>query len=529
MKVNKILLALFATGMFVSCTNDAVEENMSTPIGGQVETSYLNVHVNSVYESGTKASDGSFAEGTPEEQKVTTAHFFFFNNSGGAFEVNAESLDPTDKPNVNYLVRNVADNGGSEDPNVETLTDAVLAIKNSKGEIPAYLVAVLNWDYDGASLNLYDLKTTLVEEANLQGTNGFIMSNSVYANGSNVVDATPITAANITSSAADAVALGKPVEVYVERVAAKVALTQSGVKYDTGVANPGASGGNVYAVVQGWDINTTISHSNMVKKIDSAWDNGTLGFTWNDEPYFRSYWAQSVPIDATVTLKKNFSWNSLANAVGDADYCLENTSDVTGDNTKALVAVKFVDASDAPVTVAKLFADMMTVDGLKNTVANSLAATYYYDNGGTKTTISPEHIELVVAGSAGHDSYKVTYKLTNAAEQLKWFVKVGSTYNDETAANINAKLAALEKAQVWNGMGYYIVDIEHLGTKNINGVVRNHTYAINVDDINGLGTPVYDGDNDVEEPIKPEDSEAFIAAQVKVLSWKLVNQNVTLK
>ena len=123
----------------------------------------------------------------------------------------------------------------------------------------------------------------------------------------------------------------------------------------------------------------------------------------------------------------------------------------------------------------------------------------------------------------------MTYKLTNAAEQLKWFVKVGSTYNDETAANINAKLAALEKAQVWNGMGYYIVDIEHLGTKNINGVVRNHTYAINVDDINGLGTPVYDGDNDVEEPIKPEDSEAFIAAQVKVLSWKLVNQNVTLK
>lgn len=529
MKANKILLALLAAGLFVSCTNDETEGGNNNPQVGNVETSYLNVHVNSVYDPGTKASDGGFAEGTAEEQKVTTAHFFFFNNSGGPFNVNAESLEATDKADVNYLVRNVTDNGGTEDPNVETLTDAVLAIKNNKGEIPAYLVAVLNWDYDGASLSLAGLKTTLVEEANLQGTNGFIMSNSVYASGSNVVDATPITAANVASSAADAVALGKPVEVYVERVAAKVALTQSGEKYDTGVANPGTSGGNVYAVVQGWDINTTISHSNLVKTIDTTWDNGTLGFTWNDEPYYRSYWAQSVATDATVTLKKNFTWNGLANAVGGVDYCLENTSDATGDNTKALVAVKFVDAADAPVTVAKLFADMMTIEGLKNTVANSLAATYYYDNAGTKTSIAPEHIELVAAGATGHDSYKVTYTLTAAAEALTWFVKDGSTYNAETAANINAKLATLEKAQVWNGMGYYIVNIEHLGTKNINGVVRNHTYAINVEDIKGLGTPVYDGDNDVEEPIKPEDSEAFIAAQVKVLSWKLVNQDVTLQ
>lgn len=529
MKVNKILLALLAAGMFVSCTNDVVEENIPTPNGGEVETSYLNVHVNSVYESGTRASDGGFAEGTAEEQKVTAAHFFFFNNSGGAFNVNAESLDPTDAPNVNYLVRNISDNGGSENPNVETLTDAVLAIKNSKGEIPAYLVAVLNWDYSGASLSLADLKTTLVEEAKLQGTNGFIMSNSVYASGSNVVDATPITAANIASSAADALALGKPVKVYVERVAAKVTLTQSGAKYDTGVANPGASGGNVYAVVQGWDINTTISHSNMVKTIDTSWDNGTLGFTWNDEPYYRSYWAQSVEATGSVIMKKNFSWNSLSNTVDAADYCLENTSDVTGDNTKALVAVKFVDGNDNPVDVVKLFADMMTIDGLKNSIANSLAATYYYDDAGTKTSIAPEHIELVAAGTVGHDSYKVTYKLTTAAEALTWTIKNGATYDPETTANINAKLATLEKAQVWNGMGYYIVDIEHLGTKNINGVVRNHTYAINVEDIKGLGTPVYDGDNDVEEPIKPEDSEAFIAAQINVLSWKLVNQNVTLQ
>lgn len=529
MKANKIFMAFLAAGMFVGCTNDETETFLNTPQSNKIETSYLNVHVNSVYTPGTRASDGGFAEGTPEEQKITTAHFFFFNNSGGAFNVNAESLDAKDTPNVNYLVRQVTDNGDSESPNVESLTDAVLAIKNNKGEIPAYLVAVLNWDYDGASISLSDLKTTLVEEANFQGVNGFVMSNSVYAKGSNVVDATPITAANIASSETEALSLGKPVEVYVERVAAKVALTQTGDKYDTGVANPGSSGGNIYAVVQGWDLNTTISHSNLVKTIDTSWDNGTLGFMWNDEPYFRSYWAESVATNGTVTLKKNFNWSNLANAVGSADYCLENTSDVTGDNTKALVAVKFVDASDAPVTVAKLFADMMTVEGLKNSIANSLASSYYYDNAGTKVSIAPEHIELVAAGSAGHDSYKVTYKLTTAAEALTWFVKDGATYNASSATDVNAKLSVLEKAQVWNGMGYYIVDIEHLGTKNINGVVRNHTYAINVDDIKGLGTPVYDGDNDVEEPIRPEDSEAFIAAQIKVLSWKLVNQNVTLQ
>lgn len=526
--MNKVLLAVLAAGMFASCSSDEMEETVNTSQGGKVETSYLNVQVKSVYDPATKATDGGYAEGTADEQKVTKAHFFFFNQSGGAFTVNAESLNPTDAPNVNYLVRNISDNGGTEDPNVETLTDAVLTIRNNKGEIPAYLVAVLNWDYTGTSLDLATLKTTLVEEAALQSTDGFVMSNSVYAKGTAVVDATPITAANIASNETDALTAAKAVQVYVERVAAKVALTQTGSKYDTGVAVPGGTG-NVYAVVAGWDINTTISHSNLVKSIDTSWDNGTLGFTWNDEPYFRSYWAQSVATSASVTLKKDFTWNGLANTVGGADYCLENTSNATGENTKALVAVNFVDENDNKVDVVKLFGEMMTIEGLKASVANSLAETYYYGSTGSYTSIAPEHILLVAAGTSGPDSYKVTYKLTDAAKALTWFVKEGSTYNATTTDVIESKLATFEKAQVWNGMGYYIVDIEHLGTKNINGVVRNHSYAINVEDIKGLGTPVYDGDNHVDEPVKPEDTEAYIAAQIKILSWKLVNQNVTLQ
>ncbi|MBQ2398551.1 MAG: Mfa1 fimbrilin C-terminal domain-containing protein, partial [Muribaculaceae bacterium] len=81
----------------------------------------------------------------------------------------------------------------------------------------------------------------------------------------------------------------------------------------------------------------------------------------------------------------------------------------------------------------------------------------------------------------------------------------------------------------WNGKAYYIVDIEHLGTNHIKGVVRNHSYVITVEGISGLGTPVYDPNTVVTEPVKPEETTSYVSARINVLSWKIVNQNVVLQ
>ena len=95
---------------------------------------------------------------------------------------------------------------------------------------------------------------------------------------------------------------------------------------------------------------------------------------------------------------------------------------------------------------------------------------------------------------------------------------------------INGKLAdktVVDRALVWkNGMTYYYYVIKHLG--NQEGVVRNHIYDTTVTKIAGLGTPVYDPE-EVIYPEKPDENDHYIAAQINILSWRLVKNNYELK
>ena len=85
-----------------------------------------------------------------------------------------------------------------------------------------------------------------------------------------------------------------------------------------------------------------------------------------------------------------------------------------------------------------------------------------------------------------------------------------------------------------DGKTYYYTDIEHLGpdvTTGKFGVVRNHLYDIIIKKVTGLGTPVLNPSNGKQEviiPQKPDTSAFFLAAQINILSWRIVNNNVTL-
>ena len=275
MKTNKLFFGFLAAGLLLSCTNeeDAVVNTM-----GNTQTSYIAINVNSAYD----ATRADYAEGTDEEQKVNNAHFFFFDNAGSAFNVSNE-IGGT---GVNYITKTGLNDNGNNPENVETITEAVLTIKGNKGTNPAKVVAVVNWDYSGASLSLAELKAQLVSEADAVAGD-FVMSNSVYLSGADVMDATPITVANISSSETGAMA--SPVDVYVERLAVKVAMTQAEELFDTGIANPYGTG-NFYVKVFGWDINTTMNNSNLVKSVSSAWTDANLGIVgWNIEAYKRSF------------------------------------------------------------------------------------------------------------------------------------------------------------------------------------------------------------------------------------------------
>ncbi|MBE6302426.1 MAG: hypothetical protein E7089_00630 [Bacteroidales bacterium] len=515
MKTNKLFLGLLATAMFFSCTND--EDANALVSSGDTTTSYIAVNVNSAYDA-TRAN--GYEDGTEKEQTVNKAIFFFFDNAGSPFNVSAE-IGGT---GVNYIVKEDFKDEGNKPDNVETITNTVLTIKNNKNANPAKVVAVVNWDYSGESLALSTLKSKLVAEADANDDGGFVMSNSVYLSGSSIMDATPITLANISSTENGAMA--SPVDIYIERVCAKVAMTQEEELFDTGIENQYKKGTNFFVKVLGWDLNTTMSHSNLVKSINASWTDAELGITgWNIEAYKRSFWAESVTVGGDVSLNKKFSWAGISNAVNAVDYCLENTS---GENTKVIVKAQITDENGAPIEVVKLLGEYVTVEGLKASIASALASKYYAYKDNEYTSIAPADIELVAAGTSGVDSYTVTYKLTTDASAKTWKVKDGDTYNDATAVDVNSALATLEKAQVWKeGMAYYFADIKHLNEAV--GVVRNHSYVFNVTKITGLGTPVYNGNSEIDEPVTPSDTESFISARINVLTWKLVNQNVSLK
>lgn len=525
MKAKKFFAMMMAGVLLASCNNNEPNGNEGV---GELETSYIAVSVNSVFDPAMRADDGGYDDGNDSEQKVSTAHFFFFDGNKQPFALNETTLG--NQTALNYVVKNIQDSGNEEDPNVETITNVILTIQNQMGNYPTQMVAVLNWDYDGTSLTLDELSNKLATYADaVTNTKGFLMSNSAYVKGTNtVITATPITLDNIASSAS--AAEDAPVEIYVERVAAKVTVkTTSGT--NSFLAKQDAVGStDIYAKVVGWDLNTTIDNSYLVKHIDATWDNATLGFTWNDEPYYRSYWAQT----ASGNYATNFTYNSLSNGVGNFDYCLENIND--SKRTQVVIAAELYtdEACTQKAEIARLYSDMYLLDDLKIVIANALADHYFYKaDETTYKSIEPTDIDLVAAGNSGKDSYTVKYILSTQGETRDWYYTddAGKTYTQKTDIEMNEYLATLEGAQVWNGMSYYMVDIEHLGNNSITnyGVVRNHSYVITVEGISGLGTPVYDPDINVTEPTEPSETSSYVAARINVLSWKIVNQNVTLE
>ena len=237
MKIKNLFWAMAALGV-VACTEKEEAPQAAPQAGISADKGYIALDLKSS-DDVTRAAGDTYADGTADEQAVTSATFYFFDAAGNAFNINAHG---------NYFYVAVADNGGAEAPNIESMTDPVLVVEKYKGQFPAKVVAVVN--YQGtASLSLNDLKNNLQTVGHMDGKN-FIMTNSVYANAAGQqVDATELTIDNFQTTADKA--LANPVTIYVERVNAKFNVAAGSEAFDTGVTLGGAK---VYARVYGWNV-----------------------------------------------------------------------------------------------------------------------------------------------------------------------------------------------------------------------------------------------------------------------------------
>ena len=517
-----LFLAVAALG-FAACAEKGLENN--TP-KGELEESYVAITL-AADDMNTRAADGKYEEGLTAERAVKSAYVFFFK-VGAAFPVTDDGTTSTNTGAKNYLQVNLTGNEEDMD-NVSDVKDAVLILKNYKGEYPNQIVAVLNWDPTSqASYTLENLKAKIATLGN--DANGYVMSNAVYAdNAKQAIDAVRLTVANIGKTEAEA--LANPVTIHVERVAAKVVFTAAdGGKF---AVEKEIEGKPVYAQIKGFELYNDYQESWLIKRIDPSWTD--LGFNWNDADWFRSYWAQSL---GKAFEDNTFAWNTENTALGGFVYCGENTRTWTEDadvRTKVVVKAQLVDAEGNPFEVVNWYGkDYIGEDELKTVVANTLKNTYFSGDGQTFTGITPGDIKCVERGAASEKAYEVYFQLSGTGATKHWYKYEGGSYNKiADAATLDATLATIQPALVYkNGMTYYWTDIKHLGASGKTaeyGIVRNHVYKVNITDITGYGTPVYNGTTDFITPEKPKDIVTYVSAQINILSWRLVENDYELK
>ena len=574
-----LFIALAAFGL-VACTDNWNDPN-SPNFKGELEESYIAINLMSADLESRAATDSyGYDDGTTEERAIKAAYFFFFDENGNPFNVLVGNNGGATAPGggINHLSLTIGDTTGKNDPNVSDIKNAVLVLNTYKGVYPSKIVAVLNWTPENRAYSLSDLHD-VVENSLGNESNGFVMSNSVYMDGTgNIVDAVPLTAANIkTSSEA---ALATPIDIYVERTAAKVFLTANGKvagtanifdthKNSTPVLTTGSSSEiDVYVQLHGWELYNDYTKTNLLKNILTTWSVDDLGLTWNDIPYYRCYWANSQNGDPG----DSFSWSysdftakgfpttygfKVASdnnyAEGTYAYCGENTNQVNGTTDprtkvilKGQLMKKITETTYEPLELARWYGtEYAGNEALRIAVANSLKYTlYYHDSANQKyISIGPDDLQCVEGNLVDAATYEVGFQLSDVGKTKTWYqyssekgyIVFGDTgIAGDNPAKTNEYLEGVEPALLYTaGYTYYTVDIRHLGTNENKpayyGVVRNHVYKIDIESITGYGSPVYIGTSNIENPDHPTEEDAsYVAARINVLSWKVVKQGVNI-
>ncbi|MBQ6584632.1 MAG: Mfa1 family fimbria major subunit [Alistipes sp.] len=518
MKTSRILLSLLALATIVGCSEGNDENQVVNPNEGDV--SYLAVKLKAAGDL-SRAEDSDFTDGSDDENAVERAVFFFFDADGNPANV----IKPLTGPNVNYYSTTLTFGPESSDANIEEVAAPVVVINGYKEAVPTQMLTILNYTYDGESRTLNQVRDL---KSAIKSTSGkFVMATSVYAEDSKDVVTSAISGVNVANS--ESAAIASPVVVHVERLASKVTLTVADA--DGFDLSDKAAGKDVKVKVLNWGLVSTQDQTNIVKKIDHAWTDDALGFAWNDPIRYRSYWATSV--QSWGKYFNTFTLDEMTSEPAGSEYCGENTYAAEADRTKVVVIAQLQDKSTSdPVELAKwLGLQYVGEDALLEAVAGTLASTIFSGvddgvGGTTYTSISKDDIKCVAT-----DGYTVTFAPSNPGAAKTWYSKSGANYTEVTIATELAKIAP---AQVYkDGMTYYTVDVRHLATEDSGkdgefGVVRNHSYQINITGIEGFGTPIYNMEQEIVSPEDPADHESYIASEVKILAWRLVSQNAVL-
>ncbi len=350
-------------------------------------------------------------------------------------------------------------------------------------------------------------------------------------------------------------------------------------------------GKQIYVVFTGWDLSGHTDKSYLFKQVNPAWSFDGWAWNDPDRyRSYWAMNAKDVTFhrhrhsDATAKIgskrQSGSSQGDNPNIVtydGDALYCQENAADWSekimtntgrkssynpdtqvGNRTQAYFRAVLVNVDEAknatPVDLAiwgdVKYAKQDLVIAMLNSIGDLI---YTGDETNAQVSLGKDDVELVngqTAGMANDQSENSRRYLSyiQLKPNLNKTLYKKSTLNGETSFSklsteeANAILSNMPGARCWDGGDtYYYVDIAHLNRNagaeetGLYGIVRNHIYDIEINTVYGLGTPVLNrhknNPNDPEDPIipqKPSNEAYYLGARLNILSWRVVNQNVSL-
>lgn len=581
MKTGK-LISIALLSLAVACS----KENVTSNQGGSDANQYMAVDIAMSVGSSTKAPadyrDGSEAESTVN---VNNSIFLFYDAYGnyltsGVISATDGSVD--ENGNLKLTINN-------QSGFVEKESKAVIVLGPTRLR-PALVLAVLNYDNCNAlkTLSLADVHKKVDNKAISTEAGKFTMTNSIYVDGNNVVNATPIAASSVKETKEEA--LKSPVQIYVEREVAKVNMkakdglnkTADGkICFETPNAEYVLNGVKVSAriVVDGWAANAFNTTSYLVKEVPTSWLDTKPFADWYDEAAKRTFWAQDpnysgsedyvfgrTPEGEPGTYKnvKYLSWNEATqNKVDSYNYMYENTTDkasarVNGGelaNVPTILIAAHVETAKTGEAwtrqdIYKFGGLFYTDESLRNYAAEQILKgklewEYTTAEGLKKASVLPDQViakfvanvvdnsgsvkvevEALTAPAEGAKLMKKEGESASEIESANWAKTVEDILNGENGFNIAKKELVCFK----NGMCYYQVPIKHNQTAEdvAYGTVRNHIYELTLSKIAKIGNPVFDPEEKLVL-IPGEEKNYYVSAELKVLKWRVITQDVVIE
>ncbi len=597
-------LMLVSALAFSACSSDDVAENGNGSLTDFSNGGYVKLAINlpTVKDAGAfKASDynnDNFDDGLPAEYDVKNASVILFqgNNENDAQFHSAYKLPTTVTSSTKEQITKVLQLTKPVKGNLigDNLYALVILNNNDLITVNSDHTLTIGTTTGGFTGTFKDFKketaTSSTYNVNqfVSAAGGFFMSNAPLANKPGGTDdpssaeINTLVKLNGTTYETSALAEASPAaDIYVERGVAKVTFTNDKTTATpfqdaAGIKTPLSNGSGIADVkytITGWGLDITNKSSYLVRHYSSDWNGLKTDQTSVTKKYrfigskeveagktplqYRTYWAEDPNYTSyDADLNNNFSIQPDGvptyisekfgtAAIGDAQYCFENTFDVANQKqdktTRVIVRAK--------VTVNGTAGDFYMINNGKSTLYSEANLKALVQN----AIYNDPQVQALLAAAPGatlnEGDINVTFtdNLITAVRTITGFsFKInGTTYltsNPEVnnvLANANAKVSNIIKYK--DGIVYYPVRIKHFGndltpwnkdqtgvsktdiynSNNANrylgryGVVRNNWYDLGVNSISGIGSAVVPPHTSTPD----DELDQYISVRINVLSW----------